>query len=102
MSQPPITPARITRERSLSAPGRFTTSTVAEDGRLVPWLAATGPLSYTPEDPPDRDYYFQYGWIIPGMLADGTNKRRHYFFGASRKDDVSHLFFFWRPPGTAK
>jgi hypothetical protein len=83
------------RERSRSARGRLTTSTVAEDGRLVPWLAATGPLSYTPENPPDRDYYFQYGWIIPDILADGTNRRLHYFFGASRKD-ARHLFSFWR------
>jgi hypothetical protein len=46
---------------------------VAPDGHLVPWLAADGPLAYTPEEPPDRDYYFQYSWIIPGIFADATN-----------------------------
>lgn len=78
-----------------SARGRFPTSTVAGYGRFVPWLAATGPLSYTPEDPPDRNYYFQYSWIIPGILDDRTSRRRHYFFGASYKDDARDLFAFW-------
>ncbi len=86
---------RTSRKASRSAHRRFDTSTLAEDGRLVPWLAAEGPLSYSPEDPPDGDYYFQYGWIIPGIFSDGANKRLHYFFGASRKEDARELFSFW-------
>ena len=87
--------SRVAREGSRSARTRFDTSTVAEDGRLVPWLAAKGQLSYTPEDPPDRDYYFQYGWIIPGILADEVNRRGHYFFGAPYREHARHLFSFW-------
>jgi hypothetical protein len=86
---------RTSREESRSAQRHFDTSTVAEDGHLVPWLAAEGPLSYNPEDPPDRDYYFQYGWIIPGIFADGANKRLHYFFGASRRENAREIFSFW-------
>lgn len=73
----------------------LSTSTVTTDGRLVPWLAASGPLSYTPEAPPERDYYFQYGWVMPGILADSVNKRRHYFFGACHKSHTRDVFAFW-------
>ena len=45
------------------------TSTIAGDGRLVPWLAAEGRLAYRPEQPPERDYYFQYGWVLPEIFA---------------------------------
>jgi hypothetical protein len=76
--------------------GHFSTSTVTSDGRLVPWLAASGPLAYTPENPPDRDYYFQYGWVMPGILAESTNRRQHYFFGASHKDHAKDVFSFWK------
>ena len=31
----------------------------------MPWLAAEGPLAYTPESPPARDSLFQYGWVLP-------------------------------------
>jgi len=67
---------------------KFSTSTVAADGRLVPWLAASGPLSYTPEDPPASDYYFQYGWILPEILTPTERKRRlpdvNYFSPSGR------------------
>jgi len=80
-------------------PGRrhapLSTCTVTPGGRVVPWLAADGPLAYTPEKPPDRDYYFQYGWVLPGIFAEHRNTRRHFYFGASRKDDASELFRFW-------
>ena len=33
----------------------YSTSTKASGDRLVPWLAAEGPLAYTPELPPARD-----------------------------------------------
>jgi hypothetical protein len=71
------------------------TSTIASDGALVPWLAAAGPLAYHPEQPPDRDYYFQYGWVLPEIFAEGAPKRRHRYFGASFQDEASELFSFW-------
>ena len=80
-----------------SRPSRFSTATITHDGLIVPWLAADGPLAYSPEKPPDRDYYFQYGWILPGIFADHTNTRRHFYFGASVKDhDTGKLFDFWK------
>ncbi len=35
----------------------YSTSTKASGDRLVPWLAAEGPLAYTPELPPERDSF---------------------------------------------
>jgi hypothetical protein len=63
----------------------------------VPWIASTGELAYTPHLPPERDYYFQYSWIIPGIFSDATNLRRHFWFGCARKDamEVRLLFAFW-------
>ncbi len=84
------------RERGRSVRRRFSTSTVADHGRLVPWLAASGPLSYTPEDPPSRDYYFQYGWILPEIFTHSARNRRHFYFGASVKGHADELFAFWR------
>jgi hypothetical protein len=75
---------------------RYSTRTVADDGRIVPWLAAWGPLSYTPEDPPPRDYFFQYGWVLPGIFNPPDAKRCHFYFGASVKDHADELFSFWR------
>src|SRR5437588_12829994 len=74
---------------------RFSTSTLSGE-EFVPWLASTGALAYTPHLPPERDYYFQYSWIIPGIFSDGTNRRRHYWFGCARKDAMEGLLFaFW-------
>jgi len=84
--------------------GRSSTSTIAADGTLVPWLAAKGSLAYRPEEPPARDYYFQYGWVLPDVFADGTAGRRpHFWFGAARREDAREIFAFWetarsRPP----
>lgn len=72
-----------------------TTCTRREDGRIVPWLSATGPLSYTPESPPMRDRFFQYTWILPGIFAPHTNLREHHYFGARHKDQSRDLFRFW-------
>jgi len=36
---------------------RFSTSTIVGSNYLVPWLAAEGPLAYTPAEPPVRDYF---------------------------------------------
>lgn len=79
-----------TRQRS-----RYSTNTVLEDGSIVPWLAASGPLAYTPESPPPSDYWFQYGWVLPGIFAPATNRRRHHYFGEQWKDHATGLFRFW-------
>jgi hypothetical protein len=71
------------------------TSTVARDGRVVPWLAAEGPLAYSPEAPPDRDYYFEYNRVLPSIFAEGVNLRCRHFFGAARKEDCRELLTFW-------
>ncbi len=83
------------RNRHMSRP-RFPTCTLSGD-EFVPWLASTGELAYTPYLPPETDYYFQYSWIIPGIFSDGTNRRRHFWFGCARKDamEVRLLFAFW-------
>ena len=74
---------------------RYSTSTVLEDGQIVPWLAASGPLAYTPESPPPSDYWFQYGWVLPGIFAPNTNRRRHHYFGEQWKEYANELFRFW-------
>ncbi len=76
---------------------KFSTSTVLENGQIVPWLAARGDLSYSPENPPNRNYYFQYSWVFPEVLNPEENKRRHFWFGYPDKDapDVRFLFDFW-------
>jgi hypothetical protein len=75
---------------------RFPTSTLAGD-EFVPWLASAGELAYSPHSPPERDYYFQYSWVIPGIFRAGTGVRRHFWFGSPFKDsrEVRLLFAFW-------
>jgi len=75
---------------------RFSTSTLAGD-EIVPWLASAGKLAYSPDSPPERDYYFQYSWVIPGIFSPGTRVRRHFWFGGPLKDspEVRLLFRFW-------
>jgi hypothetical protein len=75
---------------------RLSTSTITRDGRLVPWLAAEGPLSYSPESPPDRDYYFQYNRVLPGIFADGINLRRPYYFGILGREHAREVLSFWQ------
>ena len=77
---------------------RETTCTRRDDGRIVPWLSATEPLSYTPEIPPERNRFFQYTWILPGIFAPHTNLREHYYFGARYKGQSRELFRFWEEP----
>jgi hypothetical protein len=76
---------------------RFSTSTLTSDDEVVPWLAATGELAYSPQLPPGRDYFFQYSCIVPGILREGANKRRHYWFGDPLKGHptVRLLFRSW-------
>jgi hypothetical protein len=75
---------------------RFSTSTLLGE-EIVPWLASAGELAYSPYSPPDRDYYFQYSWVIPGIFQGGTRVRRHFWFGCPYKNDreVKLLFAFW-------
>jgi len=75
---------------------RFSTSTLLGED-IVPWLASSGELAYSPNSPPDRDYYFQYSWVIPGIFQGDTRVRRHFWFGCPFKDDpeVKLLFAFW-------
>ena len=75
---------------------RFSTSTMKGE-EIVPWLASAGELAYSPHSPPDRDYYFQYSWVIPGIFQGGTRVRRHFWFGGPFKDgrEVKLLFTFW-------
>jgi hypothetical protein len=76
---------------------KLLTSTVLSNGTVVPWLAASGELSYSPENPPELDYYFQYSWVLPGILNPEENKRKHFWFGHPGKDDsdVKLLLNFW-------
>jgi len=74
---------------------KFSTSTLTEDGRIVPWLAATGPLAYSPENPPDRDYFFQYTWILPDIFDPKVNRRQHYSFGVPHREYADEPFSFW-------
>jgi hypothetical protein len=61
----------------------------------VPWLAAEGPLAYTPENPPATDYFFQYSWILPEIFKSDVRKRRHHYFGTPIRDDARPLLEFW-------
>ncbi len=75
---------------------RLSTSTLLRE-EIVPWLAATGPLAYSPNKPPDRDYYFQYSWVIPGILGPKVGRRRQFWFGGTLKGNhhVQLLLAFW-------
>ncbi len=61
----------------------------------MPWLAAAGPLSYSPEEPPQHDYYFQYGWVLPQVCTPEVRRKRHLYFGAPIKDYAREIFEFW-------
>src|SRR5260370_23559290 len=79
-----------------TVPKRYSTSTLIDSVTCVPWLAAEGPLAYTPESPPARDYFFQYSWILPEIFNAGVRKRRHHYFGTPIRTQARHLFEFWR------
>ena len=72
----------------------YSTCTKVAGDRLVPWLAAEGPLAYTPELPPERDSLFQYGWALPQVCRPGL--RRHAYFGAMRREAAHDVFAFWQ------
>jgi hypothetical protein len=75
---------------------RFSTSTLAGEV-LIPWLAAEGKSAYSPSSPPEPNYSFQYSWVIPGIFAPHTNRRRQFWFGAAIRDpaEVRPLLRFW-------
>jgi hypothetical protein len=52
-----------------------------DSASCVPWLAAEGPLAYTPENPPATDYFFQYSWILPEIFDFKDHRRCHHYFG---------------------
>lgn len=75
---------------------RYSTSTLIDSATCVPWLAAEGPLAYTPEDPPATDYFFQYSWILPEIFDFKVHKRHHHYFGTPIRDHAKPLYEFWR------
>jgi len=87
----------------MAARSRFPTRTLVNSEYLVPWLAAEGPLAYSPSEPPARDYYFQYTWILPGLFDPRVNLRQRRYFGSPLKHRARFLFDFWstarRGPG---
>ena len=62
---------------------------------MVPWLAADGPLSYNPVEPPSTDYFFKYNWILPGIFDPTISRREISYFGSYDKSDARFLFDFW-------
>ncbi len=77
---------------------KFSTNTKTIDNEIVPWLAAEGPLAYSPFQPPITDYFFLYNFILPRIFRDGVNLKQHYWFGDYNGKDghnVSLLRDFW-------
>ncbi|MBF0363661.1 MAG: hypothetical protein HQK49_21760 [Oligoflexia bacterium] len=76
---------------------KYSTSTLINKDQIVPWLAAKGSLAYSPESPPDSDYFFKYNWILPDIFNSKVNKRKHQYFGYPFKDhyEVKELLTFW-------
>jgi len=79
----------------MASNSRFPTRTVINSAWLVPWLAAEGPLAYSPAAPPPWDYFFQYTWILPGIFDPRLNLRQHRYFGSPLKASARFLFDFW-------
>ncbi len=74
---------------------KYSTNTITDDNKITPFLSSSGELAYTPENPPDRDYFFQYGWILPKIISDSKWKKCHHYFGNPIKSDSDFLFDFW-------
>jgi hypothetical protein len=79
----------------MAARVRFSTCTVVDSNFLVPWLAAEGPLAYSPTEPPASDYFFRYTWILTGIFDQHVNLREHRYFGSPLKDGARVVFDFW-------
>jgi hypothetical protein len=84
---------------AVSKSKRNSTATVTPSGTIVPWLAASGELAYSPDRPPTRRYHFQYSWHMPNAFED---RKEHRYFGYSQSlsDDwhgrVGVLSKFWK------
>ena len=76
-------------------PSRFSTATIVDSTCFVPWLAARGPLAYSPAEPPAKNYSFQYSWSLPGIFDPQINLREHRYFGAICKAAAGFLVNFW-------
>jgi|SRR5581483_1647063 len=74
---------------------RFSTAPVVDSNYLVPWLGAEGPLAYNRAEPPAKDYFFQYTWILPGTFDPHINLREHRYFGSPLKQCARFPFDFW-------
>lgn len=74
---------------------KYSTITITEKNIISPWLSASGELAYTPEKPPAKDYFFQYGWLFPDIINNTSDKKRHYYFGHPIKTYSDSLFSFW-------
>ena len=66
----------------------YSTTTRTSDDRLVPWLAAEGPLAYTPESPPVRDSFFQYGWVVPQVAPHSVGCTNQVLWSAEKSQLV--------------
>jgi hypothetical protein len=62
---------------------------------LSPGRPRTVRWPYSPSEPPARDYFFQYSWILPGIFEPGINLRQHRYFGAYLRENAGFLFDFW-------
>jgi len=56
-------------------------------------VASAGKLACSPDSPPERDYYFQYSWVIPGIFSTDARVRRHFWFGCPFKYSSSEIAF---------
>jgi hypothetical protein len=74
---------------------KLSTATIVGSNYFVPWLAAKGPLAYSPAAPPARNCFFQYNWILPGIFEPGINLREHRYFGGCFKENAGFLLDFW-------
>ncbi len=79
---------------------KFNTSTLLPNEETVPWLASKGELAYSVDNPPKKDYYFKYNFILQDILNNKINKREHRYFGCKYKNyDVKILLDFWNSAG---
>src|SRR5438876_9405562 len=75
-------------------PRRYSTSTLIDSVSCVPWLAAEGPLAYTPENPPATDYFFQYSWILPEVFNSKVQTRRQHYLCITIRDNAKTVIEF--------
>ena len=77
---------------------KFSTSTITNENTIVPWLAAEGPLAYSPLSPPTSDYFFLYNFILPWYFQRKCKSRQHDRFGdysGTNRYSIYLLKNFW-------